>query len=136
MKYLVDANVLSEPTKPAPNESVVEWLRQNERELVVIPVILGELKYGILILPSSRRRKRLEEWFSAGVQRLGVLDFDVKVAAEWSRLLARIKRRGKAMPIKDSLIAATALAYGLTMATRDVADFKNAGVKVVNPFAG
>ena len=78
----------------------------------------------------------MEEWFSAGVQRLGVLDFDVKVAAEWSRLLARIKRRGKAMPIKDSLIAATALAYGLTMATRDVADFKNAGVKVVNPFAG
>ena len=135
MKYLVDANVLSEPTKPAPAPRVVEWLRRHERDLAVNPIVLGELEYGILLLPASRRRARLEQWFAAGVQRIHVLDFDAATAATWSRLLARLKKKGRAMPIKDSLIAATALAHGLTVATRNAADFRHAGVAVENPFA-
>lgn len=134
MKFLVDANVLSEPTKPVPDAGVIAWLREHERELAVSPVVLGELEYGILILPASRRRKRLEDWFGILKERLCVLEFDNPVAGEWAQLLARLKRRGKAMPIKDSLIAATALAHGLSVATRNVDDFKRAGVKVVNPF--
>ncbi len=53
MKYLVDANVLSEPTRPEPDARVVEWLRANERDIAVDPVILGELRFGILILPKD-----------------------------------------------------------------------------------
>jgi len=136
VKFLVDANVLSEPTKPAPHSGVIQWLRDNERALAVSPVVLGELEYGILILPASRRRRRLEKWFAELTPRARVLEFDSSMAGEWARLLARLKRRGKAMPIKDSLIAATALAHGLTIATRNVDDFKQAGVKVVNPFTG
>ena len=135
MKFLVGANVLSEPTKPAPDASALEWLRANERELAVNPIILGELEYGILLLPASRRRTRLEQWFAAGVPRLRVLDFDAATAAEWARLLARLKRKGRAMPIKDSLIAATALAHRLTVATRNTDDFRNAGIPVENPFS-
>ena len=70
MTYLVDANVLSEPTKPDPHPGVVEWLRRHERELVVDPIILGELRFGILLLPKGKRRRRLERWFDAGVERL------------------------------------------------------------------
>lgn len=134
MKYLADANVLSEPTKPVPDSRVVGWLRQHERDLAVNPIVLGELEYGILLLPASRRRARLEQWFSLAVQRLRVLDFDAATAAAWARLLARLKKKGHAMPIKGSLIAASALAHGLTVATRNTHDFRNAGVQVENPF--
>jgi predicted nucleic acid-binding protein len=134
MKYLVDANVLSEPTKPAPAAAVVNWLRANERELAVNPIILGELEYGILLLPAGRRRKRLEQWFAAGAQRMLVLDLDATTASEWARLLARLKKHGHAMPVKDSLIAASALAHGLTVATRNATDFRHADVPVENPF--
>lgn len=134
MKYLVDANVLSEPTKPAPDPKVVDWLADNESELALSPIVLGELEYGILLLPAGRRRTRLQKWFAQGVLRIHVLDFDGPTASEWARLLASLRKKNRAMPIKDSLIAATALAHGLTVATRNTSDFKAAGVPLVNPF--
>src|SRR5579859_7056341 len=109
MKYLVDANVLSEPTKPAPDPRVLEWLRAHEPEIVVDPVILGELRFGILILANGRKRTTLESWFEAGVGRLHCLPWDLDTGMRWAELLASLRRAGKAMPIKDSLIAATAL---------------------------
>ena len=136
MKYLADTNVLSEPTKPHPNAAVIEWLRHHEPELVVSPIVLGELQYGILLLPAGRKRTRLLKWFAEGVQRFPTLDFDTATADTWARLLAQLKQKGKAMPIKDSLIAAVAKKHGLAVATRNVADFKHAGVKLVNPFNG
>jgi predicted nucleic acid-binding protein len=135
VKYLVDANVLSEPTRPAPDLRVVEWLRRNERDIAVDPVILGEVRFGILLLQKGRRRANLERWFDAGVQRLHCLPWEVETGLRWAELLARLRTAGRAMPIKDSLIAATALVHGLTVATRNRADFENAGVKIVDPFA-
>ena len=134
MKYLVDANVLSEPTKPAPESRVIDWLRRHESDLTVNPIVLGEIEYGILLLPAGKRRTRLQRWFGEGIRRMRSLDLDAATASAWAQLLARLKKKGAAMPIKDSLIAATALAHGLTVATRDAADFRNAGVPIVNPF--
>lgn len=135
MTYLVDANVLSEATKPAPDARVLTWLRTHERELAVDPIILGELRYGILVLPKGRKRTALEQWFDAGVTRLQCLSWELETGLAWAALLARLRTRGTAMPIKDSLIAATALARDLTVATRNSTDFRKAGVRVVNPFA-
>jgi predicted nucleic acid-binding protein len=134
MKYLVDANVLSEPTKPTPDPRVVVWLRTHEADIAVDPVILGELRFGILILPRGRKRSALEHWFDAGVGRLHRLPWDAKTGLKWAELLAGLRRTGKAMPIKDSLIAATAAVHGLAVATRNRADFSNAGVRIVDPF--
>jgi predicted nucleic acid-binding protein len=134
VRYLVDANVLSEPTKPAPNTGVVAWLRHNESEIVVDPIILGEVRFGILLLPKGRRRARLERWFDAGVQRLNCVPFEAQTGLRWAELLARLFASGRAMPIKDSLIAATALVHGLTVVTRNRADFEKAGVRIVDPF--
>jgi len=134
--YLVDANVLSEPTKPDPHPGVVEWLRRHERELVVDPIILGELRFGILLLPKGKRRRRLERWFDAGVERLHCLAWEAETGLRWAQLLARLRASGRAMPIKDSLVAATALVHGLVVATRNRADFEKAGVEVVDPSGG
>ena len=135
MRYLVDANVLSEPTRPAPDPKVVEWLRRNERELAVDPIILGEVRFGILLLRKGKKRTSLERWFDAGIRRLHCLPWDAQTGLRWAQLLAQLRAAGRAMPIKDSLIAATALAHGLTVVTRDRADFQNAGVRIVDPFA-
>lgn len=136
MKYLVDANVLSKPTKPMPDPRVVEWLRAHEPDIAVDPVILGELRFGILILPKGRRRTALEHWFDGGVGRLHCLSWDAETGLKWAELLARLRASGKGMPIKDSLIAATAAVHGLAVATRNRTAFANAGVRVVDPFAG
>jgi predicted nucleic acid-binding protein len=134
--YLVDANVLSEPTKPTPDSKVVEWLRHNEREIAVDSIILGEIRFGVYLLPTGKRRQRLERWFNEGVSNIVCLPWDAATGLRWAKLLAELRRAGQAIPIKDSLIAATALVHGLTVATRNVTDFQKAGVKVVNPFAG
>ena len=68
MIYLVDANVLSEPTRPAPSRKVIDWLSANEQDIVVDSMILGELYIGILALPRRRKRIQLEQWFEALVR--------------------------------------------------------------------
>jgi predicted nucleic acid-binding protein len=132
--FLVDANVLSEPTRAAPNPHVVAWLRRHEQEIAVDPFILGEIRFGILLLPRGRRRTRLERWFDEGIRRLQCVSCEADFALRWAELLAKLRASGRSMPIKDSLIAASALVHGLTVATRNRSDFDKAGVRIVDPF--
>ncbi len=134
MTYLVDANVLSEATKPAPDARVVEWLRRNEREIAVDPIILGEIRFGIHLLPGGRRRQHLERWFSEGVAKIVCLPWEAATGLRWAKLLADLRKSGQSLAVKDSLIAATALVHGLTVVTRNARDFTKTGVKVVDPF--
>jgi predicted nucleic acid-binding protein len=135
VKHLVDANVLSEATKPDPDPRVVEWLRRNERSIVVDPIILGEVRFGILLLARGARRDELERWFEQGIGRIQCLPWDSVVGIRWAQLLADLRRSGRPMSIKDSLIAATALAHDLALVTLNQRDFKPARVTLVDPSA-
>ena len=134
MVYLVDANVLSEATKPEPDAKVMAWLNAHLRELVVDPIILGEIRFGIHLKPAGKRRRALELWFADGVERLRCLPWEAETGLRWAKLLADLRASGLSMPIKDSLIAATALVHGLRVATRNGKDFEKAGVRVVDPW--
>jgi predicted nucleic acid-binding protein len=135
MKFLVDTNVLSEATRPTPDPKVVEWLLANEADLAVDPVVLGEIRYGIDRMPPGRRRKQFERWFAEGIENLVCLPIDAATGIRWAQLLARLHASGTVMPLKDSLIAATALVHDLTVVTRNVRDFQPAKVRVFDPFA-
>jgi predicted nucleic acid-binding protein len=135
VEFLADTNVVSEIVKPLPNPNVVEWATQNKLDIVTSPIVLGEVRAGILFLRSGQRRTQLLEWFRINISKIEVVEFDAQSAMVWAELLAEMKLKGRTMPIKDSLIAATARQHGLTIATRNTVDYKHAGVKLVNPFS-
>jgi predicted nucleic acid-binding protein len=134
MIYLVDANVLSEPTKQTANPKVVTWLTANEARLVVDPIIIGELRIGILALTKGRKREKLEEWFETLVETIDCLPWDAAVSRRWAALVVELKRKGLTVPLLDGMIAATALQHDLVVATRNTRDFKKTGVKTIDPF--
>ena len=134
MTFLTDANILSEPTKPNPEARIEEWLQRYEEHIVVDSIILGEVRLGISRLPNGRKRQKLDDWFNRVVLSIVCLPWDAPIAIRWAELITDLRCRGKMMPLQDSMIAATALSHGLTVATRNVKDFENAGVHVINPF--
>lgn len=134
MTYLADVNVLSEPTKPQADVRVVQWLMANHTEIAVDPIVMGEMWEGIVALPDGRRKQNLAAWFRQSPASLVCLDWTLKTAIVWAELRDDVRRRGFTVPVKDTLIAATAKLHGLTVATRNVDDFRRCGVPVVNPF--
>ena len=134
MIYLVDANLLSEPTKQATDGRVVTWLNANESNLIVDSIIIGELRIGILALPRGRKRARLEQWYETVVETIDCIVWDATISQRWAALVVELKRKGEIVPLLDGMIAATALQHDLIVATRNTRDFEKTGVKTFNPF--
>jgi len=134
MIYLVDANVLSEPTKQVADKRVIAWLDANESNLIVDSIIIGELRIGILALPRGRKRDRLEQWYETVIETIEFLPWDAMVRRRWAALVVELRRKGETVPLLDGMIAATALQHELTVATRNTRDFEKTGVKTLNPF--
>ena len=135
MRYLADANVLSEPTKPVPSNKVINWLSGNEGDLVVDSIILGELCIGILALPRGRKRVQLEQWFAELVQTINCLPWDSTISQRSAKLVVTLRQQRATLPLLDGMIAATALVNDLIVVTRNTRDFEKTGVKVMDPFA-
>jgi predicted nucleic acid-binding protein len=134
MIYLVDANVLSEPTKQMADNKVVAWLDANESNLIVDSIIIGELRIGILALPRGRKRNRLEQWYETVIETIECLPWDATISQRWAALVVELRRKGETVPLLDGMIAATALQHDLVVATPNTRDFEKTGVKTFNPF--
>ncbi len=138
MAFLLDTCALSEPTQKSPHPGVVEFMRElRQVDAFVSAVALAEIWKGIELLPHSKRRTGLVEWFEKDLRvrfEGRILPFDAIVVQPWGKMVAALITRGKSMPLVDSLIAATALVHDLTVVTRNEADFAQAGVKVLNPW--
>ena len=132
---LVDANVLSEMSRPRPEPSVVSFFGQNP-DLWLSVIVLHELEFGIQRLEARRRRERYRGTLSDYVARytdriLPVGRLEAVLAAE---MRARTARTGRVVHVADALIAGTAKANNLAVATRNVRDFEGLDVEIVNPW--
>lgn len=138
MSLLLDTSVISELVKKTPHEAVVTWLTQQDEDSLYLSVLtLGELEKGIAKLPASARKDQLHAWVRRDLAvRFAdrVLPIDLSVAERWGTLTADAEKRGAPIPVIDSLIAATALEHGLSIATRNVRDFERCGAICVNPW--
>lgn len=134
---LLDTNVVSEAMKPGPNPAVRAWLDEQAAEtLYLSSVTLAELLFGIGTLPAGRRKDALARTLEGLLELFGgrVLAFDTDAARHYAELAVAARAAGKGFSTPDGYIAAIAAAHGFSVATRDVAPFRAAGVKVINPW--
>lgn len=139
MRFLLDTNVLSELVKRAPDPRVVAWINsQSSPDLMVSVLTLGELVKGVQSLSPGPRRDALRDWVSVELssQLVGrLLPVDAAVAAAWGALAAFARRSGRALPVVDGLLLATASANDLMFATRNLRDCEGWGVEVLDPWS-
>lgn len=139
MSFLLDTNVISEWVKPRPEPRVVAWLAEVDEDRVFMSVVtLGELRHGIERLPGGRRRDRLNEWLRRELPLRfegRVLPIDAAVADAWGMIVARGERTGRAIGAMDGFMAATANVHGLTLVTRNAADFRLSVQAILDPWA-
>lgn len=131
--FLLDTNVVSELRRPRPHGAVLEWVRAaDETDLHLSAVTLGELQAGIELTRAQAPEKaaELQRWLDALEGQYAVLQMDARTFREWARLM---HRRSDTL-YEDAMIAATARIHGLTVVTRNVADFRPFDVPLLNPF--
>lgn len=138
--FLLDTNVVSELERDRPTRAVDDWFSSHpEDRLFLAAVTVGEIAAGIEVLAPGRRRARLQAWLDDLVRRrfVGrVLPYDGEAALVFGQLIARARAAGRPSGIADAQIAAIASARGLTVATRDVRDFSDFGVDIIDPWGG
>lgn len=133
--YLIDTNVVSELTKASPDSGVVAFLSEQD-DLWLSSVVLHELEFGLRSLPQGRRRDDLQQVLSDFIAEFDdrILPLE-RIEAEWAaRLRAEACHSGRVLHLGDALIAGTARAHGLSIATRNVKDFDGLDVNVANPW--
>jgi predicted nucleic acid-binding protein len=133
--YLLDTSVVSELRKPKPHGAVLAWVETADpKELYLSAVTIGEIQAGIEMTreQDTTKAQQIERWLDQIAKHYQVLSLDAPCMRIWAQLM---HRKSNTL-MEDALIAATAKQHGLTVVTRNVADFAALGVEVVNPFVG
>jgi predicted nucleic acid-binding protein len=131
--YLLDTNVVSELRKPRPHGAVLAWIESvDDAQLFVSAVTLGEIQAGIELTreQDATKANEIEVWLEQVASAYNVLPMDAATFRQWARLM----HKKSDTLYEDAMIAATSKVHGLTVVTRNVADFQELGLKVHNPF--
>lgn len=135
---ILDTNVISEILRPAPDERVVAWLEAQPRTaLFTTTVTRGELLYGVRLLPEGQRKVALLQAVLAifASDLAGqVLDFDEEAADAYAEIAAERRARGRPVSQFDAMIAGIVRSRGASLATRNVKDFSDCGIGVIDPW--
>ena len=138
MAFLLDTNVVSETTRPRPRQSVLDWIEaQNPTDLFLAAQTIGELVRRARKVGEQKRRERLERWIEQDLARQfdrRVLPFDCRTAAVWGRLMGDGDRAGRPPAAADAQIAAVAIQHELILVTRNVKNFENFDIQLLNPW--
>lgn len=138
MNHLLDTCVISELAAKTPNPKVIDWIDGIDPNSAYLSVItLGEIRKGVAKLPESKRKTALETWLSEDLpERFSgrILAVGIEVTLTWGQFTGSLEAEGKKMAAVDSLIAAIALHHHCALVTRNEADFRHAGVTLVNPW--
>jgi tRNA(fMet)-specific endonuclease VapC len=138
MKYLLDTCVISELVAKHPSPQVVDFVDGLDSDDVYLSVItIGKIAKGVEKLPKSKRKQELYAWLKEDllVRFDGrIIPLDTEVLMQWGTLVGRLESTGVTLPAIDSLIAATTLTHQLTLVTRNVDDFNNTGIEIINPW--
>jgi predicted nucleic acid-binding protein len=139
LNYLLDTCFVSELVKPAPNKGAVDWLANQAEERLYLSVItLGELQAGVSKLADSPRKALLLRWLNDDLtQRFTgrLLPVGIEAALVWGIKRGEAAAGGNTLPLADSLIAATAIAHGMTVVTRNTGDLQRCGAMTLNPWS-
>ena len=140
MNYLLDTCVISEMVKPRPNKKVVDWVSsQNEDQLYLSVITLGEIQKGISKLSESKKKQTLKVWLQTDLLKRfsgRIVPINDQVALTWGVIQASAEQEGIIIPSIDGLIAATGITGNMTVVTRNVPDMKPSGVMLFNPWVG
>lgn len=135
---LLDTNIISEMMKPIPNTFVKEWInRQEITQLFVSTFTIAEISYGLNALPEGHRRQDLEQAFNKAIQEAfenRILTFNESAAHHYGKIMSDRKKLGQPLGVPDGQIAAIAIAHQAAVATRNIRDFFNCGLQLINPF--
>lgn len=135
---ILDTNVVAEMMKPWPSPAVASWLNSQESPTLFLTTItVGEIGYGLRVMPQGQRRLQLEQGFERVLAEAfagRVLAFDEEAARHYGEVMGRRKEIGRPLSVLDGQIASIARARGWTVATRNVRDFVECGVEIINPF--
>jgi predicted nucleic acid-binding protein len=135
VNWLLDADVLSQPAKRHGDARVIAWLEAHEAQCYTSAIVIAQLAYWVRT-KEGRERGELQAWLRELVDALEgrVIGFNVSPAHVWAEQKFLLEKAGTPMPVEDSLIAATARRYALTIATGNDRHFRRTGLKVFNPF--
>lgn len=135
VRFLLDSNILSEPSRPMPNAQVLNRLNLHRSEVGVASVVIHEILYGCWRLPTSRRKDSLWQYIQDSVLPLPVFDYDLKAAQWHAQQRARLTKIGKTPAFADGQIASIAYCHELVLVTNNVSDFQDfEGLVVENWF--